>query len=487
MHRILLKGFAISCPIVPVGTLYCFNFVIIIVTMTIWAPTLTANDKSKYEAIADAIAADISNGSLTPGQKLPTQRSLARKLDVTVGTIGRAYALAEKRGLISLEVGRGSFVRSFVSRTNELASSGGVIDLGLNLPPTTQNAHLFGRTLAQISNSQDISSVFGNAPVESFASHRVAAAKWLADRCQSNPENTLICSGTQNALISTLASLTKPGDSVLVEQLTFPGMIAAAKFLHLKLIPLEMDNKGVLPDSLDREGKKARVLYCVPTNQNPTATTMSLTRRKQVAKLLGMHNIFLIEDDVYGKLIDGGPPSVASLAPERTILIASLAKTISIGLRLAYVCVPESIRQKVLGSMRATNFFPSPLLCDVATRLIVEGLADQLLDEFRNTARDRMQIAKKILPKKSIFGSPQGNHVWLHLPAAWSPATIAAAARENKINIYPANLFVPDKAPAPNAIRIALGAARNESELRIGLNLIARLLDDESVQSNASY
>ena len=78
--------------------------------------------KNKYEAIAGAIGDDVADGTLKPGQKLPTQRDLAKRLSVTIGTVGRAYALAEKRGLISLEIGRGSFVRSFESRSNELVS-----------------------------------------------------------------------------------------------------------------------------------------------------------------------------------------------------------------------------------------------------------------------------------------------------------------------------------------------------------------------------
>lgn len=444
--------------------------------MTFWNPKLSNEIKSKYEAIATAIGDDVACGALKPGQKLPTQRDLAKRLSVTIGTIGRAYALAEKRGLISLEVGRGSFVRSFESRSNELGRHREIIDLGLNLPPVTEHGDLLGRTLAQIANSRDVVNLLGNAPVESFEQHRMAAVAWLADRVPCTLENTLICSGTQNALVSTLGSLAQPGDSIMVESLTFPGMIAAAQMLHLKLVPVKMDEQGVIPDDLVRAAKSSRVLYCIPTNQNPTTATMSRARRKEIAQIAESSDIHIIEDDVYGKLIEGAPPAIASFAPERTVFISSLAKTLSVGLRLAYLRTPTDLRRSILTQLRASNFFPSPLLCEIASRWINDQTALKLMQEQRQMANRRQEIAREILPFDLVQGDPRGNHLWLNLPTAWSTETLERAAQENGVHIYSASPFVGRDQQPPNAIRIALGAARNESELRIGLNVIARLL-----------
>ena len=393
----------------------------------------------------------------------------------------------KKRGLVSLEVGRGSFVRSFESRSNEFGNRRDVIDLGLNLPPVTQHSDLLARTLAQISNSRDIVTLFGNAPVESFEQHRNAAAKWLSDRVPCSSEDTLICSGTQNALVAALSTLTKTNDSVLVEELTFPGMIVAAKLLGLNLIPVKMDDSGIIPSDLERAAKKSKVLYCIPTNQNPTTTTMPKTRRYEIAKIAKKRNLYVVEDDVYGKLIEDSPQPIAAFAPERTILVSSLAKTLSVGLRLAFVRVPTDLREAMMSNMRATNFFPSPLLSEIASRWISDETANCLLQDQRETAQLRQQIAKDILPTKLIQGKSAGNHLWLNLPNAWSADTLERAARENGVNLYSAELFVPSGFPIPNSIRIALGAARNESELRIGLNVIARLLMDPVVHPSARY
>lgn len=454
--------------------------------MTIWLPKLPDGIKNKYEAIAKAIGDDVAAGELKPGEKLPTQRELAKRLSVTVGTVGRAYALAEKKGFVSLETGRGSFVRSYDFRFGS-GDPEDIIDLGLNLPAVTDNGEIFSRTLAQLSNSRDIVTLFGNAPVESFERHRVAATRWLRDRLVCSPEQVLISSGTQNALVSTLATLTKPGDSVLVEELTFPGMIEAARLLNLKLVPLEMDDRGIIPTALERCANTSGVIYCIPTNQNPTTTTMPTARRRRIAEIAKARELYIIEDDVYGKLIADAPPPIATFAHDRTVLISSLAKTMSVGLRLAFVCVPDRLRQPIMTSLRATNFFPSPLLCEIAANWINDNTADRLLKEQRVVALQRQEIAKDILGDELCAGNPAGNHVWLNLPDAWTGETLQRAAKENGVKLYPAAAFTTSSQAVANAVRIALGAARNESELRVGLNVIARLLDQGIDESRARY
>ena len=459
--------------------------------MTIWAPKLPESAKSKYEAIATAIGDDIAVGILKPGQRLPTQRELSKQLSVTIGTVGRAYALAEQRGLVSLEVGRGSFVRSiesrsFESRSNETGRVGNVIDLGLNLPPVSEHPELLAKSLILVSSSRKAGTLFGNAPVEAFEHHRIAAAKWMSDRISCSHEDILICSGTQNALVSSLACVTEPGDSVMVEELTFPGVIAAAKLLRLRLVPLKLDGHGIIPADLERASKHSRVLYCIPTNQNPTTTTMPKSRRKEIAKTSAKRGLTIIEDDVYGKLIENAPLPIATHAADQTILISSLAKTLSVGLRLAFVVVPPGLRGSMLSNMRAINFFPSPLLCEVATNWISGTIAIQLLTELQSMARRRQEIAREVVSLELIYGNPQGNHLWLNLPSVWTAETFVRAARENGVNLYSANAFSPGQTKH-NSVRIALGAARNESELRVGLGVIERLITGETEKSSVSY
>ena len=454
--------------------------------MTIWTPKLPDGNQNKYEAIANALGEDIASGNLKPGEKLPTQRDLAKRLAVTIGTVGRAYALAEKRGWISPEVGRGSFVRIFQLSADGNGDSS-VIDLGLNLPPATRHPDLYAQTLSQISRSTSIRTLFGSSPVESFLRHRCAAAKWLSDRIPCSSDDVLICSGTQNALVATLATVTRPGDSVLVEELTFPGMIAAAKLLHLKLVPVAMDNEGIVPAELARAAKKAGVLYCVPTNQNPTTATMSLNRRQEIVRVSAQKKLLVIEDDVYGKLVENAPAPIASLLPDQSILICSLAKTMSVGLRIAFVRVPVTHRELMITNLRASNFFPPPLMSEIATNWIDDGTANRLLLELRETARRRQQIAREVFGQLIAGSEPVGNHIWINLPKNWTAEMLARAASENGVSLYTADTFAVDESRKHNAVRLALGSARDEAELRGGLNVVARLLADEAEQISVKY
>jgi DNA-binding transcriptional MocR family regulator len=451
-----------------------------------WTPRLSSEAKTKSEAIARAIAEDIAQGVLKPGTQLPTQRGLAKRLSVTIGTVGRAYALAEKRGLISLEIGRGSFVRTLEARER----GGGQrhpVDLGLNLPPATEHPDLLARTLAQLSSSRHLSALFGSAPTESLEYHRVAAAKWLEERIACSSDDILICSGTQNALVCSLASLTKPGDKVLVEELTFPGMIAAARFLNLELVPVAMDEFGLVPSQLDRAAKKSGVLYCIPTNQNPTTASMPLSRRQEISRVAAKRGLVVVEDDVYGKLVDHAAVPIAALLPNQTFLISSLAKTMSVGLRIAYLRVPPSHRDKVIANMRATNFFPPPLMCEIAANWINDGTANRLLHELRETAGRRQHIAREVLAPLSFRGNPVGNHIWLNLPEDWPAEILVRAAIENGVRLYPAAAFSVEPAAVPNAVRLALGAAVDEGQLREGLDVVSRLLVETGESPTTNY
>jgi len=444
-----------------------------------WAPNLTGDVKSKYRAIASAIADDVASGALQPGQRLPTQRALSKQLSVTIGTVGRAYALAEKRGLISLEVGRGSFVRSIHSTCGSTVEQSPIIDFGLNLPPATENPELFSQVLADLSHSRNLRNLFGHAPIQGFESHRVAAASWLASRLPCSADDILIANGTQNALVATLSALVGPGGSVMVEELTFPGMIEAARLLNIQLVGIPMDKGGIRVDELDRLCKTSRVLYLTPVNQNPTTTTLSITRRKKLVRVAQTRSITIIEDDAYGKLLDKTPVSIASLAPENTVMISSLSKTLAVGLRIAFMYVPDSIRDKVSSRLRAAQFFPCPLSCEIASHWINSPVAEQLVVEMRDVSTHRQKIAHELLGD-FILGQPAGHHVWLELPEPWTGDTFQRAAKEAGVLLYSGSDFAVEPDVSLQRVRIGLGRAANEIALREGLGKLKRLLQEQS-------
>ena len=456
--------------------------------MTIWVPELDESIPTRYEQIAHAIERDIALGILKPGDKLPTQRSLAKQLNVTVATCGRGYALAASRGLTTLEVGRGSFVATAVDETGAADSSvdGLVVDLGINLPPKIDSRDIYSGTLQAISVNRRVANCFSAMPVETFRRNREAAATWLQPRIDSTHENVILCTGMQSALISGLSVVTQPGDAVLVEDHTFPGILTAARMLQLRLIPVEMDQRGVTVEGFEAMTRKARVVYLNPTNQNPTTSVLPMTRRKAIAKIIRENNLWLIEDDTYGRFYDQHSSPIARFVPDQCLYVASLSKTMSVGLRLAIMRPPDSIYQEVLDRFRATSFFPSPLSVEIATRWIEDGTANRLVNELMAIADRRQQIAREILGAQVIQGEPRLNHIWMSVSKPWTAESLVSAARENGVLLSAASTFsATSKSEA--FVRIALGAARNEEELKASLTKIVRLMSRSNAKNTTRY
>lgn len=455
--------------------------------MTIWTCELEDGDGLKYEQIASCIERDIASGKLKPGDRLPPQRKLAKRLLVTIGTVGRGYALAEKRGLVESRVGSGSFVAAPVPEEGQGIGNAFVVDLGINLPPGVSDDSLFEKTISELSRERNLSKFFGALPVDSLIHHRRAAAGWLSRRISCDEQNALICNGTQVALIATLTAMVQPGESVLVESLTFPGIITATQLLKINPIPVQVDSEGIVPDEIRKHAGSAKAIYLNPTNHNPTTSTLSLARRNEIVDIAKKNGLWIIEDDTYGHLLPDAPPTVSSLLPEQSILISSLSKSMAVGLRLALIRVPLSLRETIVSRLQATSFFPSSISVEIASRWMENGTAEQLIEHRREIAERRIQAAKEIFGPDLIVGTPTLNHIWLNLPDTWTANSLCHAANENGVIAMPASVFSPSNQSNVNSIRIALGAARNDEELKVGLSKIARMLGSEFGPPSARF
>ena len=155
--------------------------------MTNWQPDLEGRSGPRYAAIADALAAEVAAGRFKPGERLPTHRDLAWRLGVTVGTVSRAYAEAERRGLVSGEVGRGTYVRGpqrpesyFVHDRRDADPA--AIDLGVAIPPPGASDGFLGPTLEALAKDPQAAALLGYQPAAGKLEHRMAGTEWLARR-----------------------------------------------------------------------------------------------------------------------------------------------------------------------------------------------------------------------------------------------------------------------------------------------------------------
>lgn len=451
--------------------------------MTIWSPDLRAASGPRYLAIAQALAGDIGAGALKPGDRLPTHRDLAYRLGVTVGTVSRGYAEAGRRGLIVGEVGRGTFVRRPASAARALALTGalepGLIDLTPNRPVLGPQGEALAATLRDICGRADLDEMIGYHPDAGMAAHRATGAAWIGRQvAAAEPERLVVTVGAQHAIAVTLAALTNPGDVVLVEALTWPGVKALASLLHLELEALPMDRDGLEPEAFEAacRARGARVLYCMPTLQNPTTVTQPAERRAAIVEIARRHDVAIVEDDVYGFLPDGAPPPLADLAPERTYYLSGVSKSLAPGLRVGYVLAPAGKTALVAAGVRATTFMTPPLTAEVVATWIADGTAERLVAWQRDEARARQAIAKARLAGIPYKGGGACFHIWLELPSPWRADDFVAQAREGGVAVAPADLFAAGRAPAPHAVRIALGAAPDRAALEQALGTLADIL-----------
>ncbi|WP_149541154.1 aminotransferase-like domain-containing protein [Siccirubricoccus phaeus] len=449
--------------------------------MPVWIPRLAAGAGPIYLGIAEAIAAAIAAGELRPGDRLPTHRALAGALGVDLTTITRAYAEARRRGLVEAVVGRGTFIRA--GAPAPALSAGGKVDLGMNLPPLPPTLPgLLQQGLARLLAAGDPAALLTYRRGAGAAAERAAGAAWLAP-CLPGlaAERVLLSPGAQPALLAVLGLLAGPGELVLTEQLTYPGLRAAAAQLRLRLHGLPGDAAGLLPEALEEACRtlRPRALYCIPTMQNPMAVTMPLERRQAIAAIARRHGLPILEDDAYGLLPAHPLPALASLAPELTWHVATLAKLLSPALRLAYVAVPDQAAAgRLAAALRANVLMPSPLLTGVVTGWVEDGTAAALRDAIRAEAAARQALARGILPAPLVTAPPEGLHLWLRLPAPWGRRDFMARLREERgLAVVPSDAFAPDPAvPPPDAVRLSLGAAPSQEALGEALRAVAEML-----------
>jgi DNA-binding transcriptional MocR family regulator len=275
-----------------------------------------------------------------------------------------------------------------------------------------------------------------------------------------------------------LATLTAPGESVLCEAVTYTGMRSLANHLHVKPSAVPMDGEGVIPEALEDAALEsgARVLYCMPSVQNPTGRIMSRKRRQDLARLASRLNLFILEDDAYGFLAEGQEP-IAALVPERTFYITSLSKSLVPGLRVGILRTPPGWLDRVVGAVFATTVTVTPLAAAAAVEWIENGMVDRVVAWKRDEVRARQQITRAVLGS-AVTSAPESQHVWLQLPRHWPADDFSREARQRGVVITSGRDFAVARHDAPSAVRICLGPPGERQSLKQAVTTLAEILSD---------
>ncbi|MBB2206182.1 aminotransferase-like domain-containing protein [Gluconacetobacter takamatsuzukensis] len=469
-----------------------------------WRPDIPPPPGPLYSRLADAMERDVASGLLPAGSRLPPQRELAFALGLSIGTVTKAYAEAERRGLLVAQVGRGSFIRdaspditiatSFdpAPFAPQAAPPAATIDLRCNVPPRVGLSRALERAVADLAATGHLESAVQYIQASGLRSVREAGAAWLARRygLACDPADLIQCNGGQHAIALVLSSLCRPGDTVLCESATFYGARTAAEHLGLTLRGVAMDEEGLIPAALERAAAetRARVLFTLPTLQNPTTRTMSLSRRQDIARIARQHDLTIFEDDAYYTYADPAdrPPPIATIAPERTVYLASISKGLCPGLRLAFVTLPPNVaRERIMRGIRALGYCPPALGGMIFARWVADGTADALADAVQAETAVRLAMAHRVLGLAiDPPGAVRSPHVWVPLPPLAAQRTLNRALRAG-VELTPPEACSVSR-DADSGLRICLGAPDDHPALERALHIVRAAIRDPATSEATS-
>ncbi|MEV4889270.1 PLP-dependent aminotransferase family protein [Nonomuraea sp. NPDC055795] len=418
---------------------------------------------ASYKAIVDEFAVAIRAGTLPAGARLPTHRELARERRVALATATRVYAELAAMGLVVGEPGRGTYVRVRSGYDGPEPSRAlpvpRVADLSFNQPLDQGQADLLRQALRTLATSGEIESLLRQDPPGGRRHDRAVVATYLLGRgIDVAPAGVLLASGTQQALDTVLRALTRPGDVVAVDALTYPGIRLLASVLGIELAPVPVTAAGPDLDALDRlcRTRPVRAIYTIPTVHNPLGWVLDREQRAHLVATARAHDCVIVEDGTYAFLEAAPPPPLQALAPERTCYLAGLSKNVATGLRYGFAVVPDRHIRAVTRSLRAAAWGAPGLITALATAWIADGTVTRLEKLRRQDAAARQDIARAALSGMDVTAHPASYLVWLGLESHQRPDHVAAVLAEEGILVSTADAFATGPY-RPRALRLALG------------------------------
>jgi 2-aminoadipate transaminase len=479
-----------------------------------------ALDKPLYAQIRDQIRERIVSGALKIGERLEPSRELARRLGVHRTTVSNAYAELEADGLIQGTVGRGTFVsplaaelrsssaparrahqdvfwQSFLAQEQHDDSLGrlmasalepGVISFATahgsdDLTPVELVRHATdsvlrrdGPKLLQYGSSD------GYPPLKAYLESRARK-----DGIPLEADELLITNGCQQALDLIRHSLVEPGDVVVCENPTYPGLWNIFDSSDVRLIGAPVTPDGLDLDFLSAvlEQNKVKLILTSPTFQNPTGATMPLAARKRLLELAARHQVPIVEDDIYGVLRYRGrelPPLKALDTAGLVIYLNSFSKVGFSGLRVGWVAASRRVISRLRWAKQRADIHTNLLGQAVVEDLGRHGTLDKFIRRICKVYASKLELAERALaahfPPEVAVSHPEGGMaVWVELPSGLDAAALLAKAQDRGVIFAPARYFYFQN-PRHNAFRLCFSTVPN-SKIEEGVKILGEVLKGE--------
>ena len=289
-------------------------------------------------------------------------------------------------------------------------------------------------------------------------------------------DEVIIVSGGQQGIELSAKALVNEGDTVIVEEPSFIGALNAFRSYNAHLAGVKMDEDGMNIASLEKtvaENKNAKLIYTIPTFQNPMGTTMSLEKRKTVYEIARKNNLIIIEDNPYGDLTFDGTkvPTIKSMDTDgRVIYCGSFSKILAPGLRIGFVCANQAIVQKIVVGKQIsdvhTAMLPQLLAYEYMTRFDLDAAIVKMRANYAHKCRTMLDAIARDFPADVTCTRPNGGlFIWCDLGHGVDTQALAATCAANKVVYVPGSTFMVDMDKPSSALRLNYSTMSDE---RIG-------------------
>ncbi len=323
----------------------------------------------------------------------------------------------------------------------------------------------------------------GYAPLIELVTERLKK-----DNVPHDFDQVVITTGAQQAIDLTCKSLVNDGEGIIVEEPSFIGSLNSFRSYNAKLFGVEMADDGIDTDKVEEILKKENIklIYTIPTFQNPTGVTQSLEKRKKLLELAEKYDCYIIEDNPYGELrFTGEPvPAIKSMDDNgRVIYVGSFSKTLAPGIRVGFVCCHKDIMDRIVVVKQVndvhTTLMMQMLVTDYITKYDFDAHIEKGCALYGEKCAVMLSAIEKYFPDCVKYTKPEGGiFLWCTLPEGVDAKPIFEKAVEHKVAFVPGSTCMVDLEAPCNCFRLNYSTASNE-DIEKGIKILGDLLKEE--------